>query len=150
VKRLAESSTITVHVPMTFTIRGGRKMVISEVLQAADEVLHPSREVAHAPHNNALLKAIARAHRWRRMIETGEYASITELAKTERVNQSYACRMLRLTLLAPPIVIEILNGRHASVLMLKQLMRPLPVRWDEQIEALKSTVFLIPSNTPII
>ena len=46
------------------------------------------------------------------MIESGEYASIAELANAEKVNQSYACRMLRLTL--------------------QQLAKPLPVRWDEQ------------------
>ena len=71
------------------------------------------------------------------MIESGEYASITELAKAEGVNQSYACRLLRLSLLAPSIVTAILDGRHDSDVMLKQLMKPLPVRWDEQIAALK-------------
>jgi hypothetical protein len=149
-KSSAQPSTITVHVPMTFAIRGGRKMIISEVLQASDEALHLSHDAIQATSKshcaaprrtgNALLKALARGHRWRRMIETGEYASITELAKAERVNQSYACRLLRLTLLAPPIVVDILNGQHASDLMLGQLMKPLPVLWDKQIAALKITV----------
>jgi hypothetical protein len=85
-----------------------------------------------------LLKALARAHRWRRLIENGTYASITELAKAEGVNQSYACRMLRLTLLAPAIVIEILNGRQHSNLMLKQLMKLRAVRWDKQIAVVLS------------
>jgi hypothetical protein len=87
--------------------------------------------------DNALLKALARAHRWRRMIESGEYASITELAKAEGVNQSYACRVLRLSLLAPSIVTAILDGGHHSDVMLKDLMKLLPVRWDEQIAALQ-------------
>ena len=87
--------------------------------------------------DNALLKALARAHRWQRMLESGEYASITELAKAEDVNDSYACRVLRLSLLAPSIVTAILDGRHDCDVMLKQLMRPLPVRWDEQTAALK-------------
>lgn len=82
--------------------------------------------------DNALLKALARAHRWQRMIESGEYASITELAKSEGVNDSYACRMLRLSLLAPSIVTAILDGRHNCDVMLKQLMKPLPVLWNEQ------------------
>ena len=63
--------------------------------------------------------------------------SCTELAKAEGVNQSYACRVLRLSLLAPSIVTAILDGRNDSDVMLKQLMKPLPVRWDEQIAALK-------------
>jgi hypothetical protein len=119
--------TITVHVPMTFTIRGGRKTILSDATPAA-----PQPRI-----DNALLKALARAHRWRRMIESGEYASITELAKAEGINQSYACRMLRLSLLAPSIVTAILDGRHDSDVMLKQVMKPLPVRWDEQTAILK-------------
>ena len=122
-----DQTTITVHVPMTFAIRGGRKTILSDAAPAP-----PQPRI-----DNALLKALARAHRWRRMIENGEHASITDLAKAEGVNQSYACRMLRLSLLAPNIVTAILNGRHDSDVMLKQLMKPLPVRWEEQIAVLK-------------
>jgi len=71
------------------------------------------------------------------VIESGEYASVTELAKAEKVNQSYACRMLRLTLLSPSIIKIILDRRHIDALMLRQIMKPLPVRWDEQLAALK-------------
>ena len=109
---------LTVHVPMKFTIRGGRKMVITELVSRPR---HPRTE-------NALLKALARAYRRRQQIEGGEYASITELAKANRVNESYACRLLRLTLLAPSIVTDILNGRETFSLTLKELTRPFPVR----------------------
>lgn len=130
-------ATVTVHVPMAFAVRGGRKQIISESGQATDiaaVMTAPSR----APHRteNALLKAVARAHRWQRMIENGEYASITELARTQKINESYACRILRLTLLAPCIVIDILNGRCKSGLMLKRIIKRLPIRWDEQSMAL--------------
>ena len=122
-----DQPTITVHVPMTFTVRGGRKTILSDAVPAP-----PQPRI-----DNALLKALARAHRWRRMIESGEYGSITDLAKAEDVNQSYACRILRLSLLAPSIVTTILNGRQDSDVMLKQVMKPLPVRWDEQTATLK-------------
>ena len=122
-----DQTTITVHVPMTFTVRGGRKTILSDAVPAP-----PQPRI-----DNALLKALARAHRWRRMIESGEYGSITDLTKAEGVNQSYACRILRLSLLAPSIVTTILNGRHDSDVMLKQLMKPLPIRWDEQVAAVK-------------
>ena len=122
-----DQTTITVHVPMTFAIRGGRKTILSDAVPAP-----PQPRI-----DNALLKALARAHRWRRMIEIGKYASITELAKAEGVNQSYACRMLRLSLLAPSIVTTILDGQQNSDVMLKQVMKPLPVRWDEQLVELK-------------
>jgi hypothetical protein len=123
VKASPRPSTLTVHVPMTFTVRGGRKTIISETVQAPEQ-----RRI-----DNALLKAMARAHRWRRMIEDGEYASISELANAEGVDLSYACRILRLTLLAPTLVNDILNGRRNSDLMLKQVTQPFPVRWDEQL-----------------
>ena len=123
----SDQTTITVHVPMTFTIRGGRKTILSDAVPAP-----PQPKI-----DNALLKALARAHRWRRMIESGEHASITDLAKAEDVNQSYACRMLRLSLLAPSIVTAILDGGHHSDVMLKDLMKLLPVRWDEQLAALR-------------
>ena len=125
--KMNTQTTITVHVPMKFTVRGGRSTVIANLVPAP----------AQPRIDNALLKALARAHRWRRMIESGEYASITELAKAEGVNQSYACRIMRLGLLAPSIVAEILDGQHHSDLMLKQLMKPLPVRWDAQTAILK-------------
>lgn len=123
----ANEATVTVHVPMTFTVRGGRKTLISDTAPTP-----PNQRV-----DNALLKALARAHRWRRMIEGGDYGSITELAKAEGVNESYACRMLRLSLLAPGIVTAILDGRHDADVMLKDLMKPLPARWDQQIAALR-------------
>lgn len=125
-KSMDASNKITVHVPMKFTVRGGRKTIISDVTRSPPQ---PRIE-------NALLKALARAHRWRRMIESGEYASITELAKAEGINESYACRMLRLTLLAPAIVTTILNGRQSGDVMLKQLLRPLPARWGDQMNIL--------------
>lgn len=142
-------ATITVLVPMAFTIRGGRKMIISDIPHNPGEGLHQSvedaritlklsRQAASQRTNNALLKALAKAYRWRRMIESGTFASITELAEAESVNQSYACRILRLTLLAPNIVTEILDGQYPSDLMLKRVMRPLPVRWDEQRAVLKA------------
>lgn len=118
--------TITVHVPIKFNIRGGRKTVVSELVA-------PPRTRT----DNALLKAFARAYRWRRQIETGEYQSITELAKAERVNESYACRLLRLTLLAPSIVINVLNGRKNGDLTLKLLTKPLPSDWDKQLAVLE-------------
>ena len=126
-KSMDTSNTITVHVPMKFTVRGGRKTVITDITRAPPQ---PRIE-------NALLKALARAHRWRRMIESGQYASITELAKAEGVNESYACRLLRLTLLAPAIVTTILNGRQDADLMLKQLLKPLPALWGDQMKVLK-------------
>lgn len=117
-------SRITVHVPLKFVTRGGRKAIFVPVSDAPS----PSQ----ANHNNALIKALARAYRWRKLIEDGEYASITELADAKGVNQSYACRLLRLTLLAPDIVTAILDGRHSEIMHLKALLRSFPLVWQHQ------------------
>jgi hypothetical protein len=127
-KTSSPRSTITVHVPMKFAIRGGRKTVIFDAVAPATQ----------ARTNNALLKALSRAHRWRTQIESGEYASVTELAKAQKINQSYACRLLRLTLLAPDIVTDIIDGRQSACLTLKRVARPLPGLWSEQSAALTS------------
>ncbi|MGO8909058.1 MAG: hypothetical protein ACLQDM_07000 [Bradyrhizobium sp.] len=86
--------------------------------------------------DTALVKAIVRAHRWRQMIESGEYSSSAELARTEKINESYLGRILRLTLIAPDITEAILAGRQPSTLQLDDLLKPLPSGWAEQHSAL--------------
>ena len=82
--------------------------------------------------DNATVKALARAHRWKRTLETGEYASLTELSRAENINRSYLSRMLRLTLLAPYIVEAIMEGRQGPEITLECLMQPMPVAWEGQ------------------
>ena len=118
-------STVTIHVPLTFRTRGGRKTIIGEVPYIAPRTCF----------DDSIANALARAHRWRALIEDGTYASITELAKDKEVNQSYACRLLRLTLLAPDIFEAVLD-RRGTHLTLGTLMRPLSPKWDQQKAAL--------------
>ena len=117
--------SVTVRVPMTFRKRGGRKQVI-----APDG--HPSWALPRARIDNTMVKALARAFRWRRMLEAGAVATVSELAAAEKINPSYVSRVLRLTLLAPEIVEAILNGRQAPEMTLPVLMGPFPVEWDRQ------------------
>ena len=83
--------------------------------------------------DTTLVKALARAFRWRRMMETGRFATIDELAAAEKINSSYVSRLLRLTLLAPDIVEAILDGRQPEGMTLPGLMEPFPVEWHRQI-----------------
>ena len=83
-----------------------------------------------------MVKALARAHRWKRMLEEGRYASVGEMAAAERLDRGYLGRVLQLTLLAPDIVEEILDGRHSDGVGLPTLMEPLPADWSEQRQAL--------------
>jgi hypothetical protein len=125
-KRQPSPSMVTVHVPLTFTTRGGRKTIIGEVPYTTPRTRF----------DDSITKALARAHRWRSLIEDGTYSSITELAKDKGVNQSYACRLLRLTMLAPDIIEAILD-RRGTHLTLEVLMQPLSSRWGEQNSALQ-------------
>ena len=117
-------STLSVRVPFAIRKRGGRKLVITP-----DGTAHRPRPRI----DNTLVKAIARAHRWQRMLESGECGSITELAEAEKINRSFICRVLRLTLLAPEIVEAILEGRQPEEVSLSALMRPFPVEWCKQV-----------------
>jgi hypothetical protein len=83
--------------------------------------------------DNAMVKALARAFRWRRLLESGAYGTIEELAAAEKINSSYVSRLLRLTLLAPETVEAILDGRHPTEVTLAQLMKPFPVSWNQQL-----------------
>jgi hypothetical protein len=85
---------------------------------------------------NAMVKAIARAFRWRDMLESGEYATIREIASAEKINETYIGRVLRLTLLAPEVVEAIINGRQPAGLQLEGLMKRFPVDWLLQRRAL--------------
>ena len=78
------------------------------------------------------MRALARAHRWQRLLEEGRFASVRELAEAEQIGQSYISRILRLTLLAPDIVEHILGGRRTPELA--HLMQPFPVEWEKQRE----------------
>ena len=118
-------ATLTVDIPLRIRRRGGRKVMLAPDGTSA-------WATKRARVDSALVKAVARAYRWRGMLEQGAYASITELAAAEKINQSYVCRVLQLTLLAPALVEAILDGRHPSSLQLRTLLNPFPADWTAQ------------------
>jgi hypothetical protein len=87
--------------------------------------------------DNTIVKALGRAYRWKAILESGEYASMTDLAQAENINLSYLCRLSRLTLLAPDVTEALLDGRHACKIQLLDLLRPIPVIWAEQRDKLE-------------
>ncbi len=119
--------TFTVRVPLTLKRHGGRKLVI-----VPDGGGVPERP--HANLDDTLLKALARAHRWKLLLESGQVRSLNELAEAEKINPSYLSRIYRLTLLAPDIVEAILDGRQPRTLQLADLMDNMPVEWELQRE----------------
>jgi len=122
---VADGDNILIRIPMRFKKRGGRKEIIApEGLDSAFPVAAPAQE--------PIVTALARAHRWQRMLDAGEVTSIAELAERLDVDSSYVGRILRLTLLAPDIIEAILAGREPSGLSLAKLTQTLPMLWNEQ------------------
>ena len=120
--------TLTVRVPFSIRKRGGRKLAIA----ADGSTLAPPRPRI----DSTLVKALARAHRWNRLLESGRYGSAAELAAAEKINPSYVSRVMRLTLLAPDIVEAIVEGRQADGVEADSLLRPISSDWNKQREAL--------------
>ncbi|EIG60564.1 hypothetical protein [Bradyrhizobium sp. WSM1253] len=119
-----DGRTAMVSIAVSFLQRAGRKQILSP---AGAAPWSPAPRI-----DSALVKAVVRAHRWRQMIESGKYPSSAELAKAEKVNDSYLSRILRLTLLAPDIIEAILTGRQPTTLQLDELLKPLPTAWSQQ------------------
>ena len=120
-KPAATPDTITLHVPFRIIKRGGRK-----------EVRLPPGAPVQRRTDNTLVKALARAFRWKKMLESGQFATIKELAEHEKIARSYMTRILRLSLLAPDIVEMIFDGRQGPDVTLGLLLERMPVDWEEQ------------------
>ena len=119
-----EIETLTIRIPMRLQRRGGRKLIMTPE-GAAVPTPKPSRD-------ETLVKALVRAHRWRRRIESGRAKSITDVAEQEGVTDAYVCRVLPLTCVAPDIVEAILDGRQRKGLTLAEMLGNGPRGWDEQ------------------
>jgi hypothetical protein len=104
----------------------------------------PSIAPAGTRADPALVKALARAHRWKHLLESGRYASLGELAAAEKIDRSYLGKMLRLTLLAPDIVEAILDGRQPSHIGLPALLQSVPSMWDEQHSTITESAVVPP------
>jgi hypothetical protein len=126
---VSEAGSVTVRVPLAIRRQAGRRTVVMPV-RAGGEAALPTRA------DPALVKALARAFRYQRLLDERRYASISEMAAAERIERGYLGSLLRLTLLAPDIVEVILDGRHPDGTALPRLMEPLPLAWDAQRAAL--------------
>jgi hypothetical protein len=116
--------TVT-RVPMALKMRGGKTIMV---------LPDGSRVVAQceARMDNAMVKVIARAFRWQRLLDDGVFCSIADLATAEKINCSYVSRILRLAFLSPTIIEKILAGKQPAQLTLKDLMTPFPMDWTRQ------------------
>jgi hypothetical protein len=118
-------SHVTVRVPLTIRRRPGRKTLVSLGFGADGGRIATKADPA-------LVKVLARAFRYQKLLDEGRYASISEMAAGEKIERGYLGTVLRLTLLAPEWVEAILNGRHPERVTLPRLLEGLPVWWGEQ------------------
>ena len=124
----AVPETVTIHIPFRVVKRGGRK-----------EMQLPEGGTPPARADSTLIKALARAFRWKRMLASGDFATIAELAEREGIAPSYMTRVLRLTLLAPDIIEAILDGRHGPEVTLTRVLEPFPMEWTTQVAFFRGT-----------
>ena len=123
---MTAATTITARVPLSIRRRGGRKLVVA-----------PDGSTTWSPASrpridSTPIKALARAHRWQRMLDDGRYGSVSELAAAEQLDRRYLGRILMLTVLAPDIVEAIMDGRQPAELGVHLLRAGFPVEWEKQ------------------
>lgn len=121
---MTESSD-TITIPFKVRKRGGRKLILTP-----DGSPHSPTQRARI--DSALLKAVARGFRWKKMLEEGDYQTLEEIANRENINPSYISRVLRMTLLAPEVVEAVLAGRQPPGLTMARAMHPFPMGWRDQ------------------
>src|SRR6201990_2348794 len=119
---MTDLTSITVQVPMAIRRRPGCRTIVSPAGAASADWCIVSRRA-----DPAMVKALARAFRWKRMLDSGRYASISEIASAEKIDRGYVGSILRLTLLAPDIVEAILDGRQPTELGLPTLLEAVPL-----------------------
>ncbi|OLS44075.1 hypothetical protein BV509_06805 [Rhodovulum sulfidophilum] len=113
--------TMTLHVPFRFVKRGGRK-----------EMFVPADRTVQRHADATLVKALARAFRWKQLLDTGQFSTIADLAERENISTTYLARILRLTLLAPDLVERSLEGHYGTDLQKAALQADFPAEWEAQ------------------
>jgi len=136
-----DGNTLVVRIPMRFQRRGGRKRFVAPDGSELAPATKPQPD-------GTLVKALARAWRWQRMLDEGVYTTVSEIGDAENISKSYVSRILRLALVAPNIVEAILAGRPSEALVLEKMERPLPASWDEQQRTM--SVFIAADGPPLV
>ena len=129
---VASDGSVVLNIPITLRQRSGRRVVA--VGGSGCESGGRNRTGA-----TPLQLALARGHRWLRMLEAGEVSSLREIAKRDGADHSYVAKHLNLTLLAPDIVAAILDDALPDGVRLSALLTNPPVLWEEQRAALGTT-----------
>lgn len=119
------NDVISIDIPMAFKKRGGRKVIV------LPDGSHGHPQPA-ATIDNTMIKSIARAFRWQKLLENGTYTCLDDIARSEKIGASFVSRYYRLVLLAPDIIEAILDGRQPAQLTVKNLLKNVPIVWNRQ------------------
>ena len=120
------ANTIRVVIPLTLRKRNGRP----KILPPEDAGLPGSH--GQDPH---VLRAIARAWKWRRQLEEGEASTLQDIAGKEGVSERFIGRMIRLAYLAPEVLEYLVIRRVPPALSLSDLVPVADRPWAEQMGA---------------
>lgn len=115
------TETLTLHIPLRLVKRSGRR-----------ELQLPQGATPPKGTDNTLVKALARAFRWKQMLESGDFPTIADLARHEGISPSYLTRILRLTFLAPDIIEAIVHGRQTMSITAEALRTGIDDDWEIQ------------------
>jgi hypothetical protein len=126
----ASTRTISVFVPLNIKKRGGGTFILTPKDKG------PKEDQADSKHfNHPIIKAIAKAYKWKIMIETGQISSLGEIAQKEKLKPPYVSRVFSLNFLSPRIVEGFLNGNQSRKLNLRSFITgEIPDLWEEQEE----------------
>jgi len=127
---MTTTTSITVRVPLKIRRRPGRKTVVTPVPAAGTDTAIATRA------DPTLVKALARAARYQRLLDEGRYASISEMAAGEKIDRGYLGRLLRLVVVAPTIVEAVVDGQAPASWSLPKLMGSASFTWIEQVARL--------------
>jgi hypothetical protein len=128
-----------IHVPLDLRRRCGRKQIIMpREAEEETQVAAPEESTYTRYNHDALLAALARAFRWKKLLDEGTYPSVAAMAKALGISRYHMARMLRLTLLAPDIVESIVDGREHDGMSIQKLRKTMPMLWSEQLATLRT------------
>ncbi|MGO1069528.1 hypothetical protein [Lysobacter sp. CA199] len=119
-KREVSDGSVALVVPIQLKRRGGRRLVQMQTVEA---------NRPWDKQKTPLQVALMRAHRWLTMLEEGEVASLSEIARKEKTDISYVARVLNLTTLAPELVEAILDDSLPSDIGLNTLAINPSLHW---------------------
>lgn len=82
-----------------------------------------------------MIKTLGKAFYWQRLLDEGNYATATDLARAFKLEPGWVAEVLRMANLAPEIIEAILDGsqpRHLNLQTIRGRHEPLPRDWEEQ------------------